>query len=247
MDSCWNWSKWGRSLPERSETDHPLDNAVWWALGSRHVSHADSVGRARRYRHNVSVFAAVDRFDDESWEDLAALFGPLGTGSLFRASIPESLPAGWAVKARGWGRQMVVEPDRLRQTLDFDLRPLTQPDVPQMLDLVAETQPGPFRPDTIELGHYVGYFDDGRLLAMAGERLCLDGFTEISAVCTHPDGRGRGLASALTVEVAAGIFARGERPFLHVAETNEPAFRVYERLGFTQRQRIEFALVGAPG
>jgi GNAT superfamily N-acetyltransferase len=246
MNSSWNRKRWERALTPRAEPEHPLDNAVWWALGTRHERQGTSIGRARRYHGNVSVFAAVDRFDDESWGDLAKVLGLSGTSCLFRASVPETLPAGWHVKARGWGRQMTVESDQLRHTLPHPLRRLTSDDVPQMLDLVAATSPGPFRPATIELGRYIGHFDGDRLLAMAGERLSLDGYTEISAVCTHPDARGRGRAAALTREIATGLFERGDRPFLHVAETNESARRVYANLGFTQRQLIEFVVIGAP-
>jgi ribosomal protein S18 acetylase RimI-like enzyme len=246
MGSYWSWSKWGRSLKEHSEPDHPLDNAVWWALGGRHEGHAASVGRARRYRRDVSVFAAVDEFDDASWSDLATLFGPAGAGSLFRADIPTEVPAGWHVKARGWARQMVLNGDAMAQVEQHQFRQLTEDDVPDMLKLVELAKPGPFRPATIALGGYVGHFDGPRLMAMAGQRLSLEGHTEISAVCTHPDARGHGLAAALTHTVASAILARGEQPILHVAETNEDAYRVYQRLGFTQRQRIEFALVGAP-
>lgn len=125
------------------------------------------------------------------------------------------------------------------------MRRLTVDDVPQMLALVAATEPGPFRPRTIEMGRYYGHFDGARLVAMAGERLHLDGFTEISAVCTHPDARGRGLASGITGVVAEGIFERDEQPFLHVAENNAGALRVYEGLGFVRRRVVEFALIQA--
>jgi hypothetical protein len=132
-------------LTRRSDPDHPLDNAVWWALANRHDRHATTVGRARRYRHDVSVFAAVDSFDKESWGDLAKLLGPSGAGALFCASVPMTLPTGWNTRARGWGRQMIVEMDRLREVTPHRLRSLTNDDVPQMLDLVAATNPGPFR------------------------------------------------------------------------------------------------------
>jgi predicted GNAT family acetyltransferase len=223
-----------------------LDNAVWWALTTRHAHHSEVVGRARRYHSEVSVFAAADVLDAESWSDLARMLGPSGTSCLFRANVPETLPAGWQVKARGRGRQMMVETDQLRQTEQCPLRRLTTDDVAQMLELVAATSPGPFRPATVELGRYIGHFEGDRLLAMAGERLSLDGYTEISAVCTHPDARGRGLAAALTGEIASGIFEQGRQPFLHVAESNEEAHRLYVNLGFTQRQLIDFVVVGAP-
>jgi ribosomal protein S18 acetylase RimI-like enzyme len=246
MGSSWNWNKWGASLTPRCEPDEPLDNAVWWTLTSRHRRHATTVGRARRYHRDVSVFSAVDSFDEESWADLAKLLGPSGTGWLFRTSVPATLPAGWNERARGRGRQMTVESDHLRQGEQHQLVQLTTDHVPQMLELVAATDPGPFRSATIELGRYFGHFHGERLVAMAGERLSFDGYTEISAVCTHPAFRGRGLAAALTHAVASGIFERGERPFLHVAESNERARRVYEGLGFTQLRLVDFVVVRSP-
>jgi predicted GNAT family acetyltransferase len=115
-----------------------------------------------------------------------------------------------------------------------------------MLALVELTQPGPFRVRTVELGAYFGVFDSGELVAMAGERFRLPGFCEISAVCTRPDHRGRGLAAGLTARVAEGIQARGEVPFLHHSADNDPARRVYEALGFEFRREISIAVVGAP-
>jgi GNAT superfamily N-acetyltransferase len=226
--------------------DHPLDNAVWHALGTHHRYLAETHGRARRYQKDVAIFGAVDRFDPESWSDLAALLGPSRACALFRSEVPVTLPEGWAVRARGQGRQMSVDPERLAPVRPVEVRQLTTEDVPQMLELVALTNPGPFRPATITMGYYAGHFEGSRLVAMAGERLHLHGYTEISAVCTHPDARGRGLASALTHHVATGIVARGERPFLHVADTNDVARRVYEHLGFAERRLIVLAVVEAP-
>jgi GNAT superfamily N-acetyltransferase len=225
---------------------HPLDNAVWCALGTRHTHLSEVRGRARRYDTNVSVFGAVDCFDAESWDDLAGLIGPSRTCALFRRELPEAVPAGWTVRARGHGRQMTLGVGQLVGVKPVDVRRLTTEDVPLMLELVATTNPGPFRPATIAMGQYYGHFEGERLLSMAGERLRFEGYTEISAVCTHPDAWGRGLASALTHHVASGIFARGERPFLHVADSNEVARRVYEHLGFIERQLVTFALVEAP-
>ncbi|HRE00734.1 MAG TPA: GNAT family N-acetyltransferase, partial [Ilumatobacteraceae bacterium] len=123
---------------------------------------------------------------------------------------------------------------------------LTAADVTEMLALVQLTEPGPFRSGTIELGDYFGIRHGGRLVAMAGERLQTPDYTEVSAVCTHPDVRGRGYASALTRRVAEGIRARGQTPILHVAEHNLAAKAVYERLGFAVRTELHFIAVVSP-
>ena len=115
-----------------------------------------------------------------------------------------------------------------------------------MLALVELTRPGPFSVRTIDLGGYVGVFDGDRLIAMAGHRLAPPGFREVSAVCTHPDFRGRGLAAGLTALVAQRILDRGERPFLHHASDNDPARRVYEAIGFEFRRQVVFAALGGP-
>jgi predicted GNAT family acetyltransferase len=118
---------------------------------------------------------------------------------------------------------------------DFDIQPLSEADAPDMRALAELTQPGPFHARTHQLGDFVGVRENGRLIAMAGERLKLPGFTEISAVCTHPEARGRGLAAALMRKVAKGIQARGEEMFLHVYPHNKGAISVYEKLGFRHR------------
>jgi ribosomal protein S18 acetylase RimI-like enzyme len=227
---------------------HVLDNAAWWALATHHAELAEVQGRARRYPADVSVFAGVDHLDEGAWADLAGLVRAGAPAAIFRAEVPDP-PAGWTVHARGQARQMTsAAPDLVAPPAPAPvLRRLTIDDAGPMLALVEETQPGPFEVRTVEMGRYWGHHDaDGRLVAMAGERLHLEGWTEISAVCTHPDVRGRGLATALTHHVAAAVLERGERPFLHVAEQNHGARRVYERLGFVERRPVEFAVLEAP-
>ena len=121
--------------------------------------------------------------------------------------------------------------------------PLGAADVPEMLELVAQTEPGPFLTRTIELGDYLGIRRDGALVAMAGERFQLDGWTEISAVCTRPDHRGRRLASQLIGALVASIELRSQRVFLHVLSTNTGAIRLYEKLGFRVRQSSTMTVV----
>jgi predicted GNAT family acetyltransferase len=118
---------------------------------------------------------------------------------------------------------------------------LTPADVPEMLDLVERAQPGPIRERTIELGTYLGIRSGGALVAMAGVRMHLPGFTEVSAVCTDAAHRGQGLASVLVGCLVEEITARDETPCLHAVIDNASAIRLYEKIGFTLRRELPFA------
>jgi GNAT superfamily N-acetyltransferase len=220
-----------------------LDNAVWYALSTRHQGLAEGTGRALRYPRDLSIFGGVDVLDDGGWAALAELLGPGGSTVLSGPSVAEP-PPGWRAAQRILGNQFVA---RSLTALDADGAPpiveLGGADAERMLALATLTRPGPFALRTHELGHFVGVYEDGELVAMAGERLQPAGYTEVSAVCTHPSARGRGLAALLTHHIAAAIQARGDVPFLHVAEGNDGARRVYERLGFTLRTPVEFVVV----
>jgi ribosomal protein S18 acetylase RimI-like enzyme len=142
---------------------------------------------------------------------------------------------------------MVIEEGGLLGAVEpTGARSLNVDDLEQILPLVQLTAPGPFLPGTIDLGRYYGCFEGEQLIAMAGERLHVQGYTEISAVCTRPEARGRGLASALTSRVARGILERGETPFLHLRSDNDSARRVYERLGFRRRRAVDIWVVTSP-
>src|SRR5262249_24775061 len=123
--------------------------------------------------------------------------------------------------------------------------PLGLVDVPDMLALIEITKPGPFRSRTRELGQYFGIRVDGRLVAMAGEPPRPRGYTEISAVCTHPDHRGRGYARDLIETLVRNIVDRGDVPFLHVEQHNRAA-SLYETLGFSTRQTMHLVGLGKP-
>jgi ribosomal protein S18 acetylase RimI-like enzyme len=220
-----------------------LDNAVWAALDGPHAHFAERVGRAARYPADVYDLAALeDPRDPAAWTDLHTLVGP---GSVVRVKPGEGVPAGWEVVGSGAGVQLVAT--GLRDEPDPEAVRLGPADVPEMLDLVARTRPGPFRKRTVELGTYLGIRHRGRLIAMAGERIRPPGWTEISAVCTDPDHRGHGQATRLVRAVAAGIRERGDTPFLHAAADNTPAIRLYESIGFTLRRHSPVLQVRTPG
>jgi ribosomal protein S18 acetylase RimI-like enzyme len=223
-----------------------LDNPAWAALLGPHARFAERVGTAARYPPAVSPFVALpelpERPEEDSWRDLATLVGP-GAVALLVGLTTEPPPA-WSIVLRAEGVQLVDE--GVAAAPDLEARRLGADDVTDMLDLVARTKPGPFEPRTVELGTYLGIRRDGRLVAMAGERLHPPGWTEISAVCTDAEFRGQGLGTRLVLAVAAGIRDRGETPFMHAAATNTNAIRLYQALGFGLRRHITFTALRVP-
>lgn len=222
---------------------HPLDNPGYASLTGPHAGLSSALGRARAYAPEICQFSALpDDPTDADWADLGTLAGPGGTAVLFALDTPP--PAGWRQAFSMDGVQLV---DRgMEARVDPEAVVLGRLDVPEMLDLVARTQPGPFEPDTLAMGVYLGIRHEGALVAMAGERMHPPGYTEISAVCTDPAFRGRGLGARLVRAVASGIRARGETPFLHTTASNTGAIRLYEALGFVERRRLTFAGYTAP-
>ena len=217
---------------------HPLDRPVWNALTSRQAHLAlGEKSRFLRFPADIEPFGAARDNSVEQLSALAELMPPDGHVALFEAD-KIAAPPGFVTMIGAVCHQMTAEkldpPDD-----DFAVVALSEQDAPEMRALAELTQPGPFHARTHELGGFVGVRENGRLIAMAGERLKLPGFTEISAVCTHPDARGRGLAAALMRRVAAGIAARGEQLFLHAYPHNAGAIALYERLGFRRRADIQ--------
>ncbi|MGA5895360.1 GNAT family N-acetyltransferase [Streptomyces venetus] len=221
----------------------PLDDPVGTSLSGHHAHLARRVGRAVTYLPDVATFCAVTNDPEpEAWSDLARLLGPGEFADMFSSSATP--PPGWEQVFTLEGRQMIWPGDSRPEHPHARSTPgvveLGAADVPEMLDLVARTRPGPFWPRTHELGTYLGIRHNGTLVAMAGERLRPPGWTEVSAVCTAPEARGQGHAAHLITAVATRILARNERPFLHVAEANTGGIALYERLGFKTRTHVTF-------
>ncbi len=229
---------------ERTTRDlHVLDNAVWAALKGPQAPFAEVFGLARKFASDISPFGAIANHDDpHCWRDMAQLICNGETVVLTGNEI--IVPDEWELIGGGTGKQMIGEAVFGKE--EPEAVELGLADVPEMLDLISRTEPGPFMPRTVELGGYLGFRVDGQLVAMAGRRIHPPGWIEISAVCTDPNFQGRGFGARLVNAVAAGIRAEGEVPFLHVSETNENAIRLYEKLGFRTRMESSFKVVKAP-
>jgi GNAT superfamily N-acetyltransferase len=227
-------------LPVSPADEALLDNPAYAALGGLHARFAQVAGRVRRYPEDVSPFLALPVPPTaQDWADAAGLLAP---GSIAAVGFSEAeLPPGWRAVAAYDLVQMVGE--RVAGVDCPEAIGLGPADVPEMLELISRTEPGPFLARTIELGDYLGIRHDGALIAMAGERLQFAGWTEISAVCTAPEHRGKGLASQLVGALTARIQLRSARPFLHVLDTNTAAIRLYEELGFRVRRTALLSVV----
>ena len=216
---------------------HPLDRPVWTALTTRQADLAIGDARVRRYRPDINMFAAAA--EPNGSDALAALAstGPIGT---VEAEALEP-PAGLVLQKHAIVNQMVAErspglPD------DLAFRALGEADAGEMLALATLTEPGPFFANTYLMGRFIGMHEAGRLVAMAGQRMRVPGFTEISAVCTRPDQRGRGHAGRLMRVLIDQIVQAGDAAFLHVYPDNHGAIGLYEALGFRYRRSLHFQI-----
>jgi predicted GNAT family acetyltransferase len=224
---------------------HPLDNVIWKALTTRQAEFAESFEQARRFMPEITSLSAFLEPTARGYESLKALVATRGTIALFLAMPYEPQP-GWSLVASAQMPQMVYQDGSvplLRSPSDPEIVELGTADVPEMMELTALTKPGPFNKRTRELGTYLGIRRDGKLAAMAGERLKVPDYTEVSAVCTHPEHTGHGYARILMTEVMRRVRTRGETPFLHVREDNVRAIELYHRLGFSRRVLSHLAVL----
>lgn len=214
---------------------HPLDRPVWTALTGRQAGFAAGDARALRYRPEINILAAAVDDSPEALAALAALVPPGGKIATVEAAATR-VPPGLTVAKQAILAQMVAERPVPPDSIDF--LDLGDGEAPEMVALATLTEPGPFVEATHRLGEFIGVRVEGRLVAMAGERMRAPGLTEVSAVCTHPDWRGLGYAGKLMRVVMARIVARGETPFLHSYATNAGAIGLYEKLGFRTRREV---------
>jgi ribosomal protein S18 acetylase RimI-like enzyme len=211
-----------------------LDNPVWSCLATRHAHLAEGGALARRYRKEISPIAGLPMPAPANVAALEALFDVGDSIATAGAFVP-TLSSRWETVQEARLLQMVRRDAAPLPEDGAEVTTLSAADSNEMLALVELTRPGPFRMRTVELGTYVGIREDGRLMAMAGERMWIGDYREVSAVCTHPDAQGRGLARTLMSRVVNRMLRAGQTPFLHVEKVNLRAIALYRTLGFVER------------
>ena len=220
---------------------HPrLSNPVWESLRTTHARFARQSGAMLRFLPEVAPFCAVAE-DGISLTDSSGLAA--GETVYFLGPMP-AWPAGWTVLQEFAVLQMVYGGDK-PEAAHPSAQVLGANDSAAMQALTALVYPEFFRPRTAELGTYIGHYAQGRLAAMAGQRMACPGYREISAVCTHPAHRGEGHAGRLIAQLSAAILADGDTPFLHVNASNKGAWELYERLGFVPGRTLPCVKVQA--
>ena len=207
-----------------------LDNIMWNCLSGPHAKFASGAGDVRRY---APGFSPIVGCREAERPDFAALANYCDPGESFYIDVWSGQPpAGWQIAKEATMYKMVWDAAMPAADAAPDALPLKPEHASQAMELAKLTNPGPFGVRTPELGEYFGYFDGGRLIAMAGERLCAGDLHEVSGICTHPDFQGRGLAKKLTLKLVRRQLQRRKTPFLHVMSHNTTARALYEKLGF---------------
>jgi ribosomal protein S18 acetylase RimI-like enzyme len=219
----------------------PLENPIWSSLATGHRALARVHGLAARYPSDISPLSAIREPSPQAFADLRALTQPgeiVGLATGFEVAIPDD----WEIMVSRFIDQMVC--DDFHPGGNIEPLLLSDKDVPEMIALTKLTQPGPFEHGTIGMGKYLGVRSpDGTLMAMAGQRMSLTDFREISAVCTHPDHQGKGYAGKLMTILAREIIADGKMPILHVKTENASAKHLYAKLGFRVRKPMHFNVI----
>ena len=216
---------------------HALDNPVWHSLTTRHAGLAITADGAARYPAAIVPFAGIAEPTERAAHQLTSLVAD--GESVYIVGVAPAPPPGWTLEPKKPVLQMICDA-RAPEVPGPPVMPMGAAQVPDMVALTDLVFPGFFRPRTLEMGSYYGIYHGERLAAMAGERMRLDGYQELSAVCTHPDYTGRGYAQCLLSILCNSAFDRGFVPFLHVYADNERAIGVYRRMSFVDRTVLPF-------
>ncbi|MBC7488310.1 MAG: GNAT family N-acetyltransferase [Cytophagaceae bacterium] len=216
---------------------HILDNPVWAALISENYKLSLGNDTARYFKSDVSTFAGVKEFTETNFKMLYD-FIPFETPVPIFTDQKLVTAGPWKIITKVDSYQMLYTEHVEEKTKDTEIVKLNEHHVPEMMALTKLTNPGPFLPRTIDFGNYEGILNEGKLVAMAGQRLHSGDFVEISAVCTHPDHLGKGYARQLILNQIRNIQSRKETAYLHVRLDNERAVKIYEKMGFQIRKNI---------
>ncbi|MDA9555072.1 GNAT family N-acetyltransferase [Pelobium sp.] len=219
--------------------NHILDNPIYNALKTRHVTLAEGESNTKYYQRDMASFAGMENY---SSSDLLKLYELLPDNGVFIVFYPEQLaiPSPWKIVREIDMFQFVYEQEDVPPSqMDVVLTDLNHNHVEEMTALVELTKPGPFISKTIDFGNYTGVFNNERLAAMAGHRFHPEGYIEVSAVCTHPDFLGKGYAYAIIREQIKRIKEKSQIPFLHVRQDNEGAIKLYQKIGFNIRTKMQ--------
>ncbi|PZM07357.1 GNAT family N-acetyltransferase [Rhizobium tubonense] len=218
-----------------------LDDPIRAALTSAHKGLAEGGALAQRYPSEVAPFGYLHDRTPQSFEALRRLIPPGGHVVLFtveKVSPPETLRIQMEFELDQMVANFVAPPADTSQIVT-----LGRQDVPDMQRLVEMTKPGPFCARTHELGDYLGIRSGGELVALAGERMRFGRHVEISAVCVHPNHRGKHYAQTLIATLSQSAFHRGEIPMLHVKTDNQSAIALYSQLGFIKRRVLHVTIL----
>lgn len=214
-----------------------LDNVVWNALQTTHQLFAEGTSQVQRYPVDTLQFVGCAQPASADLNEILP-WTTSGERLIMIGELPV-LPDNWALVRQLDCIQMVCD-----ETVHIDIKeeilPLGEADIPDMLELINQVQPGFFFKHTPSLGQYYGIRKEGQLVAVAGERTKITGLVEVSAVCTHPSFTGRGYAQQLVTQIVNSNVAAGISLYLHFLTTNDRARKVYERLGFRDRRPITF-------
>lgn len=216
-----------------------LNNPVYNALLTADAHFNVGTEEVKYFDEEVSPFAGFHQEYTKGFDDLYNIL-PARRSILYATPQLIKEPKGWRIAAEIKGLQFVLQGKTNHDAPSLTFVPLNNTHIEEMIQLAALTKPGPFGPRTIEFGHYHGIFENGELVAMTGQRLHLTNYTEISAVCTHPDHLGKGYAAALILHQLNIIHYQGQQAFLHVREDNSRAISLYERLGFEMLRSMNF-------
>lgn len=218
-----------------------LDNPIWESLSSYHQHNNEGDDRLKYFYPEISPFVAMAEWGEADKNHLDKHL-PADRNFFYiinkNIELPVSCKKGFTIRLF----QMVCRNHIPFIARGITTRVLDTADIPQMIELTALTKPGPFNNRTIEFGNYIGVFEGDRLAAMAGERLKISGYTEVSAICTHPDFTGKGYGAVLLSQASSRILRDGQVPFLHVRNDNTRAIKMYEKAGYTIRTEMDFAI-----